>query len=47
MGLVLGSWVRAGDCTEQDAIRIVDMVGVHNTERVYALSAHPALPTQL
>jgi predicted TIM-barrel fold metal-dependent hydrolase len=47
MGLVLGSWVRAGDCTEQDAIRIVDMVGVHNTERVYSLSAHPALPTQL
>jgi len=37
MGLVLGGWVRAGDCTEQDAIRIVDMVGVHNTERVYAL----------
>ena len=35
MGLVLGGWVRAGDCTEQDAIRIVDMIGVHNAERVY------------
>ena len=43
MGLVLGGWVRAGDCTEQDAIRIVDMIGVHNAERVYDLS-HPAAP---
>lgn len=38
MGLVLGSWVRAGDCTEADAIRIVDMIGVSNTERVYSLA---------
>ena len=38
MGLVLGGWVRAGDCTEQDAIRIVDMIGVHNAERVYVSS---------
>jgi hypothetical protein len=37
MGLVLGEWVRAGDCTEADAIRIVDMIGVHNAERVYGL----------
>ena len=37
MGLVLGEWVRAGDCDEQDAIRIVDMIGVRNAERVYAL----------
>jgi predicted TIM-barrel fold metal-dependent hydrolase len=37
MGLVLGEWVRAGDCNENDAIRIVDMIGVHNAERVYAL----------
>jgi predicted TIM-barrel fold metal-dependent hydrolase len=37
MGQVLGSWVRAGDCTEQDAIRIVDMIAVHNAERVYGL----------
>jgi uncharacterized protein len=37
MGLVLGDWIRTGDCTEDDAIRIVDMIGVHNAERVYAL----------
>jgi predicted TIM-barrel fold metal-dependent hydrolase len=37
IGLVLGDWVRTGDCTEQDAIRIVDMIGVHNAARVYAL----------
>jgi predicted TIM-barrel fold metal-dependent hydrolase len=37
MGLVLGGWVRAGDCTERDAIRIVDMIGVHNAERIYGL----------
>jgi predicted TIM-barrel fold metal-dependent hydrolase len=37
MGLVLGRWVRSGDCTEQDAVRIVDMIGAHNAERVYAL----------
>jgi uncharacterized protein len=38
MGLVLGGWVRTGDCTESDAIRIVDMIGVHNAKRVYALT---------
>ena len=37
MGLALGGWVNTGDCTEQDAIRIVDMIGVHNATRVYAL----------
>lgn len=37
MGLVLGDWVRTGDCTEADAIRIVDMIGVRNAERVYGL----------
>ncbi|MFS0897300.1 amidohydrolase family protein [Mycolicibacterium litorale] len=37
MGQVLGEWVRSGDCTEADAIRIVDMIGVHNAERVYGL----------
>jgi hypothetical protein len=37
MGLVLGEWVRTGDCAEHDAMRIVDMIGVHNAERVYAL----------
>lgn len=37
MGLVLGGWVRAGDCTEADAIRIVDMTGARNAARVYGL----------
>jgi uncharacterized protein len=37
MGLVLGGWVRTGDCTEDDAVRLVDMIGVHNAERVYTL----------
>ena len=37
MGLVLGEWVRTGDCAEQDAIAIVDMIGVHNAARVYGL----------
>jgi uncharacterized protein len=37
MGLVLGDWIRDGDCTEADAIRIVDMIGVANAERVYGL----------
>jgi uncharacterized protein len=37
MGLVLGEWVRTGDCAEQDAIAIVDMIGVHNAGRVYGL----------
>jgi predicted TIM-barrel fold metal-dependent hydrolase len=37
MGVVLGGWIRTGDCTEADAIRIVDMIGVHNAERVYRL----------
>jgi predicted TIM-barrel fold metal-dependent hydrolase len=37
MGLVLGGWVRTGDCTVDDAIGIVDMIGVHNAERVYGI----------
>lgn len=37
MGLVLGEWVGAGDCTVADAVRIVDMIGVHNANRVYSL----------
>jgi predicted TIM-barrel fold metal-dependent hydrolase len=37
MGLVLGKWVRSGDCGEQDAIAIVDMIGVHNAARVYGV----------
>jgi predicted TIM-barrel fold metal-dependent hydrolase len=38
MGLVLGGWVRTGDCAEDDAIRIVDMIGAANAERVYGLN---------
>ncbi|BBX69996.1 amidohydrolase [Mycolicibacterium psychrotolerans] len=37
MGLVLGEWARTGDCAEADAIRIVDMIGVSNAQRVYGL----------
>lgn len=37
MGLVLGGWIRVGDCAESDAIRIVDMIGVRNIERVYRM----------
>jgi hypothetical protein len=37
MGLVLGDWVRTGDCGIDDATRIVDMIGVHNAKRVYEL----------
>jgi uncharacterized protein len=37
MGQVLGGWVRTGDCGVDDAIRIVDMIGVHNAERVYGV----------
>ncbi len=37
MGLVLGDWVRTGDCGEQDAITIVDMIGEQNAARVYSL----------
>lgn len=37
MGLVLGQWVRTGDCAERDAIAIVDMIGVQNAARVYSL----------
>ncbi|GFG53105.1 amidohydrolase [Mycolicibacterium agri] len=37
MGLVLGEWVRTGECGEQDAIAIVDMIGARNAARVYSL----------
>ncbi len=47
MGLVLGEWMRTGDCTDADAIRIVDMIGVQNSERIYGFSSHPALPARL
>jgi predicted TIM-barrel fold metal-dependent hydrolase len=37
MGLVLGEWVRNGDCGIDDATTIVDMIGVLNAHRVYEL----------
>ncbi|MBX7453799.1 amidohydrolase family protein [Mycolicibacterium sp. 3033] len=37
MGVVLGGWIRSGDCAEADAIRIVDMIGTANANRVYGL----------
>lgn len=37
MGLVLGGWVRQGDCGEDDAVRIVDLIGAANAQRVYGL----------
>lgn len=37
MGVVLGEWLRSGDCAESDAIRIVDMIGTSNAHRVYGL----------
>jgi predicted TIM-barrel fold metal-dependent hydrolase len=37
MGLVLGEWVRRGECGIRDAIAIVDMIGMRNATRVYAL----------
>ena len=37
MGVTLGRWVREGDCTETDAMRIVDLIGVTNARRVYQL----------
>ncbi|MBJ7336980.1 amidohydrolase family protein [Mycolicibacterium sp.] len=46
MGLILGEWLRAGDCGLADATRLVDMIGVHNSERVYSITAHPAAPAR-
>ncbi|HEU5036329.1 MAG TPA: amidohydrolase family protein [Nocardioides sp.] len=37
MGEVLGGWVRRGDWSEADAIRVVDLVGRENARRVYGL----------
>lgn len=37
MGVVLGEWVRAGDCTDDDAVHVVDLIGVANAQRVYGL----------
>lgn len=37
MGVVLGDWIRSGDCGESDALRIVDMIGTANAQRVYGV----------
>jgi predicted TIM-barrel fold metal-dependent hydrolase len=37
MGEVLGAWVRRGDWSEEDAIRVVDLVAAGNARRVYRL----------
>ena len=37
MGVVLGDWIRSGDCAEADALRIVDMIGAANAQRVYGI----------
>jgi predicted TIM-barrel fold metal-dependent hydrolase len=37
MGLVLGAWVRRGEWSVDDAVRVVEMVGAGNAERVYGL----------
>lgn len=37
MGVVLGRWVREGDWSAADAVRVVSMVGRENAERVYGL----------
>src|ERR1700712_1250197 len=38
MGVALGEWVQAGDCTDDDAIHVVDLIGIANAQRVYGLS---------
>ena len=37
MGEVLGGWVRRGDWSEDDAVRVVDLVAHENARRVYGL----------
>lgn len=37
MGLVLGGWVRRGDWSIEDAVRVVELVGAGNARRVYGL----------
>lgn len=37
MDEVLGSWVRRGDWSEDDAIRVIDQVGSENARRAYRL----------
>jgi hypothetical protein len=37
MGLVLGEWVRRGEWSVDDAVRVVELVGAGNANRVYRL----------
>lgn len=37
MGVVLGAWVRRGDWSVDDAIRVVDLIGAENARRTYGL----------
>jgi predicted TIM-barrel fold metal-dependent hydrolase len=37
MARVLGRWVREGDWSQADAVRVVRMIGTENAERVYGL----------
>ncbi|GAA1773552.1 amidohydrolase family protein [Nocardioides hankookensis] len=41
MVTVLGGWVERGDCSVDDAMRIVDLVASGNARRVYALDRNP------
>lgn len=38
MGLVLGSWVRQGDWSLDDAVRVIRLIGYENADRVYGLT---------
>ncbi|MFC5679636.1 amidohydrolase family protein [Aeromicrobium endophyticum] len=37
MGLALGEWVRRGDWSADDAVRVAQMIGAENARRVYTL----------
>jgi predicted TIM-barrel fold metal-dependent hydrolase len=37
IGLVLGEWVRRGEWSVDDAVRVVDLVGAGNARRIYGL----------
>jgi hypothetical protein len=37
MGEVLSGWLRRGDWSDDDAVRVVDLVGRENATRVYGL----------
>jgi hypothetical protein len=39
MARVLARWVREGDWGVADAVRVVEMIGSSNAERVYRLPA--------